>query len=204
MSAFRLFLIAIVGLSSMPVMASPLGTPDPSICVAQPPQATGVDVDAPGRGINPDRPGTGWELSYNDDKTTVEAIWYTFAENGQPEWLSTGQVQWAIPHSPESQPSWSGPLLRQVRIAGVLSAPEQVGEVAFQRIEDDPTRLAVRWRIHGRPAEDECLVDRSEVGFGGESTAPGLDQGWAEPTEGSYRIQWNVEPRRQGNGQQWC
>lgn len=66
-------------LSAQAASSLSLGVPDPAICLAQPPLSGDVDVDSPGRWNNPNRPGTGWELSYNEDKTTVEAIWYSFA-----------------------------------------------------------------------------------------------------------------------------
>ncbi len=181
-----------------------LGFPAAEVCSAQPPLAASIDADAPGRWNNPERPGTGWELNYADDKSTVDAIWYSFRGDGHPEWLSTGPVQWTVEGWPVGVSKWTGPLLRHGYMDGQPAAPEAVGAVAFRRFADDPTRLAVRWQMDGQAQfEEECLVDRSEVGFGGASLDARLARGWSDPASLEYRVQWVVEPSRNGNSQQW-
>jgi hypothetical protein len=204
----RLFCaLALTGLLSFPayaVSSRSLGAPDPQVCSAQPPVGAAVDADSPGRWNNPARPGTGWEFSYAQDKSTVEAFWYTYREDGQPEWLSTGPIQWIVEGWPVGVFTWSAPLFRHGYVDGQPGTPEAIGAVAFRRLPDDPTRLAVRWQLDGQAQfEEECLVDRSEVGFGGATLDAGLARGWSDPASQQYRVQWVVEPSRNGNRAHW-
>jgi len=192
----------VIPFAAQAINSTSLGAPDPSICLLKPPSAEAVDADSPGRWNNPERPGTGWELAYSQDRATVEAIWYTFDDNGHPQWLSTGPVQWSAEGLPDGVSSWSGPLVRHTLSHGQPVAPVQIGAVVFSRIPGNANQLAVGWQLDGQSGvEQECLVDRSEVGFGGESLAANLAHGWSEPGSAQYRVQWVVEPSRNGNSQ---
>jgi RHS repeat-associated protein len=154
----------------------------------------GSTPSTPGMWWNPNREGTGWHLMYQDDKSTLSLVWFTFDRSRRPVWL----VSEANTVDPYSR-TWQAQLYRYTwdYSANSVGSATRVGSVAIAFLPNDPMRAAVRWQWveAGSSAYSECIRDFSRQGPS-DYTPMGVNTGfngaWFEPALSGWGTFLNV------------
>lgn len=131
------------------------------------PWSLGTQSITPGHWMNPKRSGTGWGLIYNDDRTSMRAVIYTFAPSGRPIWLATDMV------ALQTDGTWTADLYRSVRstVSPYKVTRAKEGKVAIRFFPTDPTWVAIRWGwteldtlLSQNGNQLECLLNFTRLG----------------------------------------
>jgi len=163
--------------------SSPLGYPSASICTsAVSGGGAGSTALTPGRWGNPNRAGTGWEVMFAQNGQHLGLYWYTYGADNRPIWYSTTFQAF------DSDQTWAAQLTKHRRVNRTQSSAV-VGDLAVRRLPQDPTRLAIRWRLGNGPINDECIQDFGRTNQRvGETVNPTYNGLWHEPAFSGYGI----------------
>lgn len=102
--------------------------------------------------------GSAFEIRRDEAGSTAAVTFLTYDERGRPVWYRT-------PMSSIKADSleWRAQLYRH-RLAEGQRAAEIAGAVSLRFLEDDATRVAVRWRIGNGAEQESCIVRAAGVG----------------------------------------
>lgn len=119
--------------------------------------------------------------------------WHTFDVNRLPIWYFAGPQQW------NTDGTWGAPLKKVQWIPGNGSPTiTDVGNVAFTRLIQAPTKLALRWQLSDQTGnqtgiENECIHDFSrDAGVPGRANTTYTGQ-WYEPNFEGYGLSFNIQ-----------
>lgn len=148
-----LFALAFADSAAADVLPPPASTCVPAASEIAP----GSTPTQPGTWWNPNRYGTSWGLTYQENDSELTVVWYTYDSAGRPTWLMAG------PATIAPDKTWTAPLVRRSWSwgASAAGASTAVGSVAFRFYDNDPTAAAIRWQWNGvnASAYDECIRD---------------------------------------------
>lgn len=144
------------------------------------PWVSGSTAINPGAWANLNRGGTGWQFIYNDSRTQMKAVFFTYSAQGKPTWIATNMVAF------QPDGTWKAPFYKYSPTASSVIT----GSVGIYFFPNDPTRLALRWswdqlNVHSDPDQLECLSDFNRGGpdyFGGSTDSNGTPETPNEPS----------------------
>ncbi|UXI68537.1 FG-GAP-like repeat-containing protein [Tahibacter amnicola] len=192
----------LLGLGAWSAASAQVTPPPATVCNAVTvPTVHGTVPGFPGRWVNPDRQGLGWDFFYGDGQQSMYLTWFTYNRAGRPVWLH-GEAKDLQFNVVSGERTWASTLNWVEFNPNGRRTVTKVGDIAITFPANTTTRAAVRWLWNrgvnkvDDVVHDECLVDMfRDIASRGTQPNQAFSSNWFFRTDNDNdpRLGWGVD-----------